>query len=95
MNKFGGWSFNPTVNKNIPAMQVEHLDIFNQAFEGFDGAGYEPLMHLGQQLVSGMNHSFIAKQSLLTSSPEHIAVVKVTIYVPLDAAPVITAIEAI
>ena len=34
------------------------------------GAKYLPLLYLGKQLVNGVNHYFIAEQTMMTASPE-------------------------
>lgn len=91
----GGWVIDPTVNKKVSDMAPEHYQIFASAFEGFCGAGYQPLMHIGQQVVQGMNHAYIALQTISLPTGTKTAVVKVTLYVPLNATPVISSIEAI
>lgn len=34
------------------------------------GASYQPLVYLGEQVVKGVNHWFIAEQTLITAKPE-------------------------
>ena len=40
------------------------------AVEKLVGAKYLPLLYLGKQLVNGVNHYFIAEQTMMTASPE-------------------------
>ena len=37
---------------------------------GIVGAGYKPLVYVGTQVVKGVNHWFIAEQTLITAEPE-------------------------
>ena len=37
---------------------------------GIVGAGYKPLVYVGEQVVKGVNHWFIAEQTLITAEPE-------------------------
>lgn len=37
---------------------------------GFTGAGYKPLLYVGSQLAKGINHWFIAEQTLILAQPE-------------------------
>lgn len=41
------------------------------AFEELNlvGAAYKPLLYLGSQVVKGVNHFFIAEQTLITNPP--------------------------
>lgn len=34
------------------------------------GASYKPLLYCGEQVVRGLNHWFIAEQTLITAPPE-------------------------
>ncbi len=38
--------------------------------KGLVGAGYKPLLYVGEQLVKGTNYHFIAEQTLVTREPE-------------------------
>ncbi len=45
---------------------------------GFVGANYKPMAYVGTQVVKGVNHVFIAEQTLITSTPErHIVLVTI------------------
>ena len=37
---------------------------------GLVGASYKPLVYVGSQQVKGVNHWFIAEQTLMTATPE-------------------------
>lgn len=37
---------------------------------GFTGAGYKPLLYVGSQVAKGVNHWFIAEQTLILAQPE-------------------------
>ena len=50
------------------------------AIEGLVGAKYKPVAYIGSQLVKGVNHVFIAEQTLVTATPErHIVAIKVNV----------------
>lgn len=45
---------------------------------GLVGASYKPLLYVGTQLVKGVNHWFIAEQTLVTNPPvRHIVTIAV------------------
>ncbi|WP_276640697.1 hypothetical protein [Siccibacter turicensis] len=91
----GGWVIDPKINSHIHPMTSEQHSIFTHAFEGFCGAGYEPIAYLGKQVVSGMNHRYVALQTLAQPGEKKSAIVTVTLYVPLEGRAVITSIETI
>ena len=42
------------------------------------GAKYKPVAYVGKQVVKGVNHVFLAEQTLITANPErHIVAVKI------------------
>lgn len=48
------------------------------AMEGFLSASYKPLIYVGGQPVKGVNHIFIAQQTLVLARPErHIVLVTI------------------
>ena len=49
------------------------------AFDGtMTGAAYKPIAYVGKQVVKGVNHVFLAEQTLITANPErHIVAVKI------------------
>lgn len=45
------------------------------------GARYQPIAYVGTQLVKGVNHFFLAEQTLITSEPErHIVLVTINAF---------------
>lgn len=77
----GGWSvYEEQQAVNLPA---DVQKAFDDAFEGFTGASYEPLALLGEQVVSGTNYSILCRETLVTAQPiTKLAVV--TIYQDLN-----------
>ena len=48
------------------------------AVEGLIGASYKPLVYIGKQVARGVNHWFIAEQTLTTNPPiKHIVTLAV------------------
>lgn len=39
------------------------------AAEGLVGASFKPLVYVGKQIVRGVNHIFIAEETLITATP--------------------------
>lgn len=74
----GGWTA-----AEDHALTEETAAIFNKAFEGLAGAGYEPIALLGTQVVAGINYKFFAKQTIVTAEPV-ISYGIVTVYVDLE-----------
>ena len=60
-------------NKNVGGWEIsqdtkitdEKLKIFNKGIEGLLGADYEPVAYLGSQLVSGTNHCYLCKSTVV------------------------------
>ena len=60
-------------NKNVGGWAVaqdteitdEQLKIFNKGIEGLAGVDYEPVAYLGSQLVSGTNHCYLCKSTVV------------------------------
>lgn len=40
------------------------------AAEGLVGASFKPLLYVGKQVVRGVNHIFIAEETLITATPK-------------------------
>lgn len=55
---------------NVGTLPQKVASGFSQAFEGWVGASYEPVMYLGHQIVNGTNHAILCKQTLVTANPE-------------------------
>ena len=56
----GGWSVNETID-----MTDEAKAVFDKALEGLVGVNYEPLAYLGKQIVSGTNHCFLCRATVV------------------------------
>lgn len=74
------------------AVQIENFDNLKSnvnaqkaasAWNGIEwsalmGASYKPLLYVGTQIVKGVNHCFIAEQTLITREPvKHIVTIKI------------------
>lgn len=55
--------------EGITTMPQEAASAWSGAFEDLVGATYKPLLYLGKQLVHGVNHYFVAEQTLITNPP--------------------------
>lgn len=63
----GGWTvYGDQAAVNLPA---DVQKAFDDAFEGWTGASYEPLVFLGQQVVSGSNYSILCRETIVTAQP--------------------------
>ena len=48
------------------------------ALDGLTGASYKPILYVGTQVVKGVNHFFIAEQTVITRNPDrHIVLVNI------------------
>ena len=91
--KCGGW----TVNPNMDAIKLS--DNEDKAFKEVvammnDGLEYAPVLYVGWQLVSGLNHLFICKTKK-RGVKEWTAVVKMRVYAPLSGPAELSDIEEI
>jgi len=82
----GGAVIKPAINANIEKMSADKLAMFQQVFEGIQGAGYTPLLYIGSQLVAGELCSFIALRTFVQPQAEHHAIVKIVIFKSLNNA---------
>ena len=53
----------------ITTMPQHAASAWSGALEQIIGASYKPLLYIGKQQVHGINHYFIAEQSLMTHPP--------------------------
>lgn len=53
----------------ITTMPQHAASAWSGAIEGLVGASYKPLLYLGKQVVRGVNHYFVAEQTLITNPP--------------------------
>lgn len=64
--------------KGMTSMPQEAASAWHGALGGIVGAEYEPLIYVGGQPVKGVNHLFIAQQTLVLARPErHIVLVTI------------------
>ena len=56
--------------KGIDKMPQKAASAWVAVEGGIVGAGYKPLLYVGSQLVKGINHWFIAEQTLILAQPE-------------------------
>ena len=61
----GGW----TLRDLTEPMTEEEVALFEKAFEGFVGVGYEPVAILSTQVVAGMNYCFLCRATTVTAQP--------------------------
>jgi hypothetical protein len=74
----------PAVNESADKMSTQQLEMFETAFNNFDGAGYKPLMYVGHQLVAGELHSYIAERTFMQAQGVKNSIAKVIIFKSLD-----------
>lgn len=64
--------------KGLDKMPQEAASAWVALDGGIVGAGYKPLLYVGNQQVHGTNHWFIAEQTLILAEPER-HIVKVAV----------------
>lgn len=78
MINFGG--IEVVEQQGITKMPQEAATAWSE-IEGLVGAKYKPIAYVGNQVVKGVNHVFLAEQTLVTSKPErHIVAIKVNVF---------------
>ena len=88
----GGWLLNDRFAAT--EMSEEEIDRFAKAMECFDGAGYDPIAILGQQVVAGMNYAYLCQgQMVVPGAAPSLYVVKV--YADLEGNVSITDAEKV
>lgn len=66
----GGWTLAPMEGCNLPQKVATG---FSQVTEAMVGAKYVPVLYVGTQVVHGVNHMLICKQTLAAlNAPEHL-----------------------
>ncbi len=69
-NALGGWTLAPMEACNLPQKVASG---FVQVTGGMVGAKYVPVFYVGRQVVHGVNHMLICKQTLATlGASEHL-----------------------
>ena len=56
--------------KGLTAMPQKAASAWIAVEGGIVGAGYKPLIYVGEQVVKGVNYWFIAEQTLILAEPE-------------------------
>ena len=77
MNILGGWDISEMKGVNLPQ---KAQSAFTAITGGLVGADYEPVLYVGSQIVNGTNYCILAKQTIITATPE-IRLVKMIINV--------------
>ena len=80
----GGWVVNPSCE-----LPQEVATVFNAAMGQITGAGYEPLLYCGSQVVRGINYMIICKQTLVTKDQD-VHVVKVVLNTISDESSIVS-----
>ena len=57
----GGWNIADMQPCNLPQKAAS---AFSATLETITGAGYEPVLYCGHQVVNGVNHGVICKQTI-------------------------------
>ncbi len=66
----GGWNLAPMSPCNLPENVATG---FAQLFGNMEGAAYTPVLYCGTQVVNGINHMIICRQTLVTpTKDEHL-----------------------
>lgn len=69
-NMAGGWTLAPMEGCKLPEQAATG---FAQATNGMVGAKYTPVLYVGTQVVHGVNHMIICKQTLSAKgAPEYL-----------------------
>ncbi|MBR1727922.1 MAG: hypothetical protein IJ728_14420 [Selenomonadaceae bacterium] len=75
MGNFGG--INVEEQKGNYKMPQKAASAWGE-IDAMTGAAYKPITYVGTQQVKGINHVFIAEQTLILAEPErHIVIVKI------------------
>lgn len=89
----GGWKITKdALNYPVCALPQEVASAFSKVTMDLGGAGYDPLMYLATQTVSGINHMILCKQNL-TDAEGTVKIVKMIINIPATGDPQIVLID--
>ena len=64
----GGWNIDEMKGCNLP-QKVQSA--FTAVTSELVGADYMPVLYVGSQVVNGMNYCVLAKQTIITATPEN------------------------
>lgn len=93
MSIVGGWVITKDA-LNYPSCNLpeQAASAFTQVTVDLIGAKYEPLMYLATQVVNGINHMILCRQTL--SDAEHtVKIVKMVLNIPANGDPQIVLID--
>ena len=68
MAVLGGWNIDDMKGCNLP-QKVQSA--FTTVTSELVGADYQPVLYIGSQVVNGMNYCVLAKQTIITATPEN------------------------
>ena len=68
MAVLGGWNIDEMKGVNLPQ---KAQSAFTAVTSELVGADYMPVLYVGSQVVNGMNYCVLAKQTIITSTPEN------------------------
>lgn len=68
MALLGGWNITEMKGVNLP-QKVQSA--FTSVTSELTGADYEPVLYVGSQDVNGKNYCVLAKQTIITATPEY------------------------
>lgn len=91
MTTLGGWNIDEMKGVNLPQ---KAQSAFTAVTGGLVGADYEPVLYVGSQIVNGTNYCILAKQTIITATPE-VRLVKMIINVDTKGAAQLLSVSGI
>ena len=91
MATLGGWNIDEMKGCNLPQ---KAQSAFTAVTGGLVGADYQPVLYVGSQVVNGVNYCILAKQTIITATPEY-RLVKVIVNVSPSGTPSLVSISGI
>lgn len=91
MAVLGGWNIDEMKGCNLPQ---KAQSAFTAVTGGLVGADYQPVLYVGSQVVNGVNYCILAKQTIITATPEY-RLVKVIVNVSPNGTPSLVSISGI
>ena len=91
MATLGGWNIDEMKTVNLP-QKVQSA--FTAVTGELVGADYMPVLYVGSQVVNGMNYCVLAKQTIITATPEY-RLVKVIINVDTKGVATLVSVSGV
>lgn len=91
MTTLGGWNIDEMKGVTLPQ---KAQSAFTAVTGGLVGADYTPVLYVGSQVVNGTNHCILAKQTIITATPE-VRLVKMIINVDTKGAAQLLSVSGI